>query len=142
MTATVRPATTGDLDRIEAMGRDFFRVSGYDAIAPISEEAALGLAIVTMQTGVMLVAEDAGEIVGMACLHVEPWIFNVSVNIAHELAFWIEPGYRGRALAGQLLRAIDEACRARNCRAVRMAKLQSSPPSVDGLYAHHGYQPT
>lgn len=143
MSYTIRPATMEDVPAIVAMAERFYPASGYlELYGPMSKDSAAGLAIITIETGVMLVAERDGEHAGMACLHVDRFLFNADVVVAHELAFWIEPEHRGGMLAARMLRAIDEACEARGVTRTRMALLRSSPPQAEKLYLRRGYVPT
>lgn len=136
----VRHATRDDIPRIVEMGQAFYAMSGYAQIAEASIPSLAGLAIVTMETGVMLVAEADGEVVGMACLFIEPFTFNLEVSVASELAWWIEPEHRGGMLAMQMMQAIDAACRAKGAGVIRMAALRNSPPQAAALYERLGYQ--
>jgi len=136
----VRPATRADIPRIIEMGRRFYAASGYETIAAASNPSIAGLAIITMDQGVMLVAEsDDGDVIGMACLFLEPFVFNPSVTVASELAWWIEPEHRGGLLARKMMLAIEEACRAREVGVIRMAALETSPPQAAALYERMGY---
>jgi len=121
------------------MAQRFFPTSGYSRIAPMPDTQAAGLALITMDSGVMLVAEVDGVLQAMAALHVEPFIFNPHVTIAQEIVFWIEPEHRGGLLAARMLRAIDEACRKRGAQVVRMATLPSSPEAAEKLFERSGY---
>ena len=141
MAALIRPATSDDVPRIVAMAERFYPESGFLAIAPLDPSQVEGLVIITMETGTMLVAEKGGEVIGMACLHVDHFVFNLSAKIATEIAFWIEPEHRGGALAVRMLSAIEVACRAAGAHWVRMAALPSSPPQAAALYARMGYAP-
>lgn len=138
--STIRPATREDIPAIVEMGRRFYAASGYEAIAPASNPSIAGLAILTMEQGVMLVVEGDGELIGMASLFLEPFTFNPSVTIATELAWWIEPAHRGGMLAVRMMASIEEACRAREVTAIRMATLANSPPQASALYERLGYQ--
>lgn len=138
----IRPATMDDVDAIVEMARKFYPASGYAEIGPMADVAPAGLAIVCMQTGVALVAERGGQLVGMVILAVTPFEFNVELEIAHELAFWIEPEHRGGMLAARLVRAAEDACRERGVRALRMAKLASSGDDVGRLYQALGFKPS
>lgn len=138
----IRPATIDDVPRIVDMARRFYDASGYaDLFGPMAQESAAGLAIITMESGVMLVAEVDGDVVGMACLHVEPFLFNPERTIASELAWWIEPEHRGGMLAARMLKAINEACEARGA-VPRMATLAGSPPQAEALLNRAGYRLT
>lgn len=135
----VRPATESDIPRIVEMAQCFYRTTAYASIAPLALESAAGLAIVTMQQGVMLVAEQGDDVVGMVCLFLEPFTFNTAVMVASEIAWWLEPSARGGGAAAQLLLAADEACRARGAQVIRMALMANSPPQAAALYERFGY---
>jgi N-acetylglutamate synthase-like GNAT family acetyltransferase len=138
----VRRAMENDILGIVAMAERFYPTSGYERIAPMTKESAAGLAILTMESGVMLVAEDAGALVGMACLHIEPYLFNAAVTLAQEIAWWIEPEYRGGMVAARLLYAAEAACRDLGAHAIRMATLPDSPPQAAAMFARMGYTPS
>jgi L-amino acid N-acyltransferase YncA len=139
----VRPATHDDIPRIVEMARDFYATTAYpDLFGPMANESAAGLAILTMQSGVMLVAETDGAVVGMVCLHVEPFLFNPDAGrIASELVWWIEPEHRGGTLAGRMLKAVNDACTALDA-VPRMATLASSPPQAQALLERYDYRET
>lgn len=136
---TIRPATREDIPRIVEMGRRFYAASGYEQIAPASNPSIAGLAIITMDQGVMLVAAADDLLVGMASLFIEPFTFNPSVTVANELAWWIEPEHRGGMLAVRMMAAIEDACRAKDVDLIRMAVLSNSPPQAAALYERLGY---
>lgn len=138
----IRVATRSDIPRIVEMAERFYPLSGYVAIAPMSKESIAGLAILTMESGVMLLAEHAGEVVGMVCLHVDHFLFNIEVKIAHELVFWVEPEHRGGLLAMRLVKAAEKAAAERGATWNRMATLASSPPQAAALYGRMGYAPS
>lgn len=139
MKTVIRSATREDVPRIVEMARRFFPESGYARIAPMPDAQAAGLALITMDSGIMLVAEVDGTIAAMACLHIEPFLFNPAVTIAQELVFWIEPEFRGGMLAARMLRAIEERCNKRGVRVIRMATLPSSPEAAAQLYERSGF---
>lgn len=145
---SIRSATMDDVPRIVEMAERFYATSGYpDFYGPMAKESAAGLAIITMQgapefgvePGVMLVAEHEGELVGMACVHIDRFLFNSSVKVGHELAFWIEPEHRGGRLAARLLCEIETAVAARGATVNRMATLATSPPQAAAIYERMGY---
>lgn len=121
------------------MAQRFFPTSGYARIAPLGDVQAAGIALVTMESGVMLVAEADGTLVAMASLHVEPFIFNIDVTIAQEIVFWVEPEHRNGMLAARMLRAIEEACKRAGAQVIRMATLPSSPNAAAQLYERLGF---
>ena len=136
---TIRPATQADVPRIVEMAQRFFPNSGYSRIGPMTDTQAAGLALVTMESGVLLVAEVDGALVAMASLHIEPFIFNLDITIAQEIVFWVEPEHRNGMLAARMLRAIDDACARAGAQVIRMATLPSSPEVAGKLYERSGF---
>lgn len=138
----IRPATMDDVPRLIDMAQRFYAESGYEPIyGPMLDTSAAGLAILTMESGILLVAEHEGEVVGMVCLHVEPYLFNPSVTIASEIAWWIAPEHRGGLLGARLLKSVDEACKERGA-IPRMATLAGSPPQAGAMLERAGYAHT
>lgn len=135
----IRAATRDDIPRIVEMAEQFYATTAYPALAPLAKESAAGLAIVMIDTGVMLVAEHEGRAVGMVGLFIEPFTFNVSVKVATEIVWWVEPAAQGVGVGAALLAAIEPACRARGVNAIRMMTLASSPPQAGALYERMGY---
>lgn len=138
----IRPATRADIPRIVEMAQRFYDASEYPAVfGPMAKESAAGLAILTMDTGIMLVADEGGDVVGMVSLFVEPFLFNPERTIASELVWWIEPEHRGGLLAARMLRAVNAACDAIGA-VPRMATLAGSPPQARALLERTGYAHT
>lgn len=137
----IRTATHEDIPRIIEMAQAFYATTNYPSIAPMTDEQAAGIAIITMESGVMLVADNDGELVGMVCIHVAPFIFNPSVMFPSEIAFWVEPKVRGGTTAMRLLRSAEEALIVMGVPVSRMARLPNSPEAVEGMYRLMGYAP-
>lgn len=136
----IRTATREDIPRIVEMAERFYPESGYgEAFGPMQRESIAGLAIITMERGVLLLAEHEGEVVGMICLHLDHFLFNVDVRVAVELVFWIEPEHRGGMAAVRLLKAGEAAAREAGAHVMRMAVLATSPAQASGLYERTGY---
>lgn len=139
---TVRHATKSDIPRIVEMSEQFYATTAYPALAPLAKESAAGLALIMIETGVMLVAEHDGRVVGMVGLFIEPFTFNVTVTVATEIVWWVAPDAQGAGAGRELLAAIEPACKARGAHAIRMMCLASSPPQAAALYARMGYMPS
>lgn len=146
----IRPATRDDIPRLVEMAQRFYPESPYPLIyGDMPKEQVAGLSIIAMEglashgivPGVMLVAEHEGELVGMACLHVDPSTFN-PVTVAGEIVWWIEPEHRGGMTAVRLLKASEKAAQERGAHVVRMACLATSPPEAAAIYERMGYAHT
>lgn len=146
----IRNATDADIPRIVEMAQAFYPESPYPALyGAMPDSQAAGLALVVMhgvdgslEPGVLLLAEQDGEVVGMACLHADRATFNPLVRIASELVFWIEPEHRGGMAAVRLLKAAEDEAKALGIEVNRMAVLSSSPEQAAALYERMGYTHT
>jgi GNAT superfamily N-acetyltransferase len=135
----VRNATEADVPAITAMARKFYGTTAYANFTPMSDDTVSGLARTMIDSGVMLVADRDGELVGMAGLFVGPFLFNNAIKTAHEVVWWVDPDAQGMGAGKALLGAIEPACRARDVHAIQMVHLSTSPPQAAALYERMGY---
>ena len=138
----IRPATHDDLPAILAMGARFYATTSYAGVTPYCEESIGNLVGGLIETGIFLVAERGGELVGMVGLAVAPFLFNNAINGAYEVVWWVNPEQRGSVLGMHLLRAIEPAAKAKGCRLIQMVRMANSPPQADALYMRQGYAHT
>lgn len=142
MAVEIRPATVDDVDGIVEMARKFYETTDYASLCPMEDIQAAGLACLLIDSGVMIVVERDGELIGMAGLHIEPFTFNPTITMATELVYWLNPEARGGMIAAHLLEAITEECKASGCDVIRMMTLRTSPPQAAALYDRYGYTPS
>lgn len=138
----VRQATQGDVPRIVEMSAKFYETTCYARWAPFNPDTVHDLTANLTDNHVMLVAEDAGELVGMVGLFVAPFMFNGDITAAYEVVWWVDPDAQGRGAGKALLQAIEPTCAARGCRSVQMVHLASSPPQAAAMYERMGYRHT
>lgn len=112
---TIRPARSEDLDALADMGAQFFAYSAFAKAVPYDRDAARAAiasyaapgTMLTAPSGVVLVAEADGEIVGGLVGFIGPMWFNPSARIATELAWWVAESHRGGTAAIKLYRAFE-----------------------------------
>lgn len=138
----IRKATPDDLPAILRMSARFYETTSYCEFADFCEESVHGLASMLIDTGVFLVAERDGEVVGMVGLAVAPFMFNNAHKAAYEVVWWVNPEARGGHIAVALLKAIEPACEAQGCAVIQMVHLANSPPQAAALYTRCGYTHT
>lgn len=138
----IRQAIHADIPRIVEMAARFYAQTRYPDIAPLAKESAAGLAILMMDQGVMLVADVDGEVVGMVGLFIEPFTFNVATTMATELVWWVEPEHQRSGVGGELLAAIEPACRAKGADVIRMMCLAGQSEGAEAIYGRMGYVPS
>lgn len=138
----IRAATHDDMPAILRMSAKFYATTSYAEWADFCPASVENVAAMMIDTGVMLVAEVDGRVVGMVGLVVVPFMFNNAKTGAHEVVWWVEPEAQGHGIGKALLKAIDGACRSKGCDIVQMLHLANSPPQAAALYLSDGYKPT
>lgn len=135
----VRSATEDDTPALLDMGREFYATTDYPALADYDEASVMALIDYMRDTGVLLVAEVADALVGMAGLILAPFPFNRRITTANEVVWWVTPGARDSGAGVALMRAIPAACKALGASTVNMVLLSSSPPQAGCIYERMGY---
>ncbi|MEO8229920.1 MAG: GNAT family N-acetyltransferase [Chloroflexota bacterium] len=130
---TLRPASISDAERIAAL----FTEEGYPAAA-----STIGARIerFTASSGQVLVAEDAGEILGFVAVHVMPR-FEHDDTIARVLALVVDAGARGRGVGHDLMAAADEIARGSGAAFIEVTAAHHRPEARH-LYESLGYDAT
>lgn len=135
----VRDATESDVDAIVEMSSKFYATTNYRSYANMDADTVAGLVRMLIDTSVMLVAEDAGEIVGMAGMVVAPFLFNTSIKGAHEVVWYVSPDSRGSGAGKDLLAAVEQQAKAKGCRIIQMLTLATSPVQAGQYYERAGF---
>jgi GNAT superfamily N-acetyltransferase len=138
----IRLATPEDVPEIARLGGEFYAEAGWADIAEYRADdcaATLGQMVGT-DAAILLVAEDEGEIVGMAGALTFPLYFNASHRAAQELFWWIKPGLRN-GIGSRLLDTLETEARAKGCSSLIMIALDKVNPEATGrLYRRRGYR--
>lgn len=138
----IRKAKESDLRRIVEMSEKFYPYTPYIQLAPFNPTAAGALANVLIEQGIMLVAEDEGEVVGMVGLILVPFLFEPERLGAYEVIWWVEPEYQTKGVGKALLDAIDPAAKQRGVDFIHMVCMADSPIQAAALYIKSGYDHT
>jgi len=119
----IRLATRDDVPALLTMGRSFIQYSEYRAINDhlTDEQLANGISAV-IDCGVSFVAVDGERIIGFILGMVGPLWFATHIQTAVELAWWVDPAYRG--MAGiRLMKAFENEAKRRGLKYVAMSDL-------------------
>jgi hypothetical protein len=119
----IRPATRYDVPALLTMGRSFIQYSEYRAINDhvTDEQLTNGISAV-IDCGVSFVAVDGERITGFILGVVGPLWFATHIQTAVELAWWVDPAYRG--MAGiRLMQAFEDEAKRRGLKYVAMSDL-------------------
>lgn len=127
---TLRPATAADADRIAALFND----EGYPAAA---SAIVARLERFTAGAGQVVVADDAGEILGFVAVHVMPR-FEHDDTIARVLALVVDAGARGRGVGHALMEAAERIARDSGSAFIEVTAAHHRPEARQ-LYESLGY---
>ncbi len=84
----------------------------------------------------IVVAEIDDKIVGFILLDLSPTIGSFDIIQGNELAFYVEPGYRGEGIGRELILGAEEVLRQHGAQVYSMSSMMTSDPQV----AHKLYQ--
>lgn len=135
----IRQASSADVPAIVSMSRKFYETTNYAKTTPFDADTVWDLAEMLASTSVMLIAECEGVAVGMIGVLIAPDLFNRNHLTSTEIVFWVDPNFTGQSLGKKLLRAADEARKARGARKFQMVALATSPPQVAMMYEREGF---
>lgn len=134
----IRQAILDDLDRLVEMGCDFLSSSPYGSRVAYSSAHMRDVAsrLIHSDEGAVFVLESvsAGALVGMIMVFVSAHPLS-GETFAHELCWWVDPGYRGSAGVRLLVKA-ESWARSKGARALHMV---APSPGVECLYTRLGY---
>jgi ribosomal protein S18 acetylase RimI-like enzyme len=130
---TIRPATRDDAERIAALFTD----EGYPAAT-----STIGARIerFVASDGRILVADDAGELLGFVAIHVLPR-FEHDDTIGRVLALVVDAGARGRGVGRDLMTAADAIAREAGAAFIEVTAAHHRPEARH-LYESLGYDAT
>lgn len=127
---TLRPATAADAERIAALFTDEGYPAGASAIAARLERF-------TASAGQVVVADDDGEILGFAAVHLMPR-FEHDDTIARVLALVVDAGARGRGIGHALMEAAERIARDADSAFIEVTAAHHRPEARQ-LYESLGY---
>jgi GNAT superfamily N-acetyltransferase len=139
-TVTIREATTADAPALVPLAEHFLAVpyARQHLVTTPAAIVALVVFLVEHPRGVVLVAEDAGQLVGFLALAAGFNPLDVAHTFCEELAWWVEPAARHAGQVGaRLLDAAEEWARANGQTSLKMVAPHQS--RVGRYYERRGY---
>jgi len=130
---TLRPVSAADAERIAAL----FTEEGYPAAASTIADR---IERFRAANGQVIVAEDAGEILGFVAVHVMPR-FEHDDTIARVLALVVDAGARGRGVGHDLMNSADTIARDAGAAFIEVTAAHHRPEARH-LYEAMGFDAT
>lgn len=138
----IRQASAADLSALGEIGALFHIEAGLSDIAGyVREDCEKSIRhMIEAEEGICLVAEEDGEVVGVAGGLAHPLYFNHGHLSGMELFWWVRPDHR-TGLGSRLFSALEDAARALGCVSWAMIALDKVNPAVTGrIYERRGYR--
>jgi GNAT superfamily N-acetyltransferase len=139
----IRDATSEDLARISEMGKPFWEMTPLAEMIPYDAASVEHYSQLMINSGVLLVVEVEGMVVGAAGALTMPALGNINYLVAAELFWWIEPEHRSSGVGRALLAALEDALRTRGAKVFSMIAFENIEiDRVSSIYERSGYKRT
>lgn len=137
----IRRATIEDMPHLLVMGEQFAAYAPHRVeYSPEGTAASLSS---LMDVGVILVNEIDGEIAGALVGMIAPFWYAPSSSIAVELAWWVDPKYRGGGSASRLVKAFEQWGQENGASAISLCDMRHDDEFPAGpLFERMGYRLT
>lgn len=136
----IKDASQSDIPQIVELARKFHAVSGYENIE-FDEETVENLLSASIEQGLCPIGVVDDKIVGFLAGLSYPAILNANVMVGTEIAWWVEPEFRGKKIAIQLLLRAEENARAKGLYCWSMMCLEKlNADGLENIYERLGYE--
>jgi GNAT superfamily N-acetyltransferase len=138
----VRPAAEADIADIVRMGRHFWAQTFFKDITYCPDSIAYQCRLM-MEHKLLLMGEVENQVVGSVGALAVPLYGNLSVLVASELFWYVEPEHRNSGIGKLMLDGIEKAAKERGVHVFSMMALESvEPEKAAAIYNRLGYVPT
>lgn len=135
----IRDATTDDIESILLMCEQFWGKTGINA--EFERDQARSMIEACWGAGFIALIEEDNVVYGFIAIVIGPSLASTKYIIATELAWWINPSYRGRMQGVKLLKYAESKCIDMGVSQLSMLFMEASMPArVEQMYRHLGYK--
>lgn len=133
----IRKAIEADFEQILDLAADFWTHTEFEE--PFEREHTVSLVEMAHEHGLLAVVELDNKLVGFAAGVKAPLMGNSTVMAGTELAWWVDPNYRGNGV--RLLKFMEQLAKEEGLKYWSMVSMESSNPEyVDKIYRKMGYK--
>jgi len=136
----VRDGEIADIGRCVEMASEFHKIAyGLHGVefCPISTYNTF---LTCLEHGLFCVADNSGDVVGMAAGLKAPMVMNSAVTVGAELCWWVDPEHRQSAAGIKLLKMLETQAKDGGVDVWSMMLLESSNPEAAAkIYDKMGY---
>ena len=138
----IRSATLLDVPKILDLVKEFYPLTHYSKFAEFDDDTVTNLIDTLKRRGILLLAQQEDEVIGIIGFIGAPFIFNNAVTTGHEVIWWVRPEFRNTSVGVQLLTRADQIASLRGWASLQMTRLESSDPRIDPVLIAAGFLPT
>lgn len=136
----VRRATTDDLVPMSEMGQRFLAASPFAGAATVLEVRAALSSLVREQYRACWVDEHHGTYRGLLIAALAPMWFSPATLVAVELAWWVDPEFRGSTAGVRLLEAFEAWAHTKGATRLAMSTLPDLGTTAQLMLEERGYR--
>ncbi len=136
----IRDAKKSDLPIMLHMGELFFNASDFSELTTYDRDSVRSTMTHLMDSGVLLVGESEGIVVGMVGAMIYPFYFNNSHITGQELFWWVNEDQRKSGVGKKLLSGLEDKAKSMGVDSFSMVALEKMNPEImDRVYKMSGY---
>ena len=138
----IRRATPDDLHDLVQLGNEFWDQTRYaHAGIPYGKDMTTQTFAALIDSGIVQLAEDNGDIVGFIMLAIYLLPFAQDIKMAGEMVFYVAPAHRKTGLGKRLIKQAEHVAKQQGCRYFSMVNLEEvSPEQSARLYQSVGLE--
>ena len=135
----IRDAIKSDFDAILDMCKEFWEHTSYSE--PFERDHAAKMLDLSFDHELLMVLEIDKEVVGFIAGVKSPLLASTKALTATELAWWVDPVYRGNGVGFKLMASIEDKAREIGIKYWNMASMRSSNDKhANKIYESAGYK--
>lgn len=139
----IKKATKFDLPEIIEMLKHFRENTPISIMAECDNHDYISQLIhhILIGRGIVLLAEKDSRVIGMIMGYIDKTIWDPNILVMNELAFWVEPEYRGTSAAYRLIKTYnDEVNKLKGEGRIKLFTMSKMINSPDLDYGRFGYK--
>ncbi len=130
----IRSATVADIDRLVAYAQIFWEQTDYAKIVEYDVDTMADTTADLIDNDVVLYAEDDGNVVGLLCVMISPFLMNRNYLSACEWGFYVDAEYRSSGLGIALIRRAEEILKEKKVTFFTLVSLANLRPAAVGRF--------
>ena len=136
----VRAGVVGDIKRCVVMAEEFHKIAYGLHGVEFCQFSTYNTFLTCLEHELFCVADNNGEVVGMAAGLKSPMVMNSAVTVGAELCWWVDPEHRKSTAGIKLLKCLENQAKDGGVDVWSMMLLESSNPEAAAkIYDKMGY---